>query len=82
MEAKDGSMGFDFTGIYDQIKENELIRYTLADERKVEIRFTEKDDVVKLSESFEAEGTHSDEMQRQGWQSILDNFKKYVESNQ
>ena len=79
MEAKDGSMGFDFTGIYDQINENELITYKMSDGRKVEIKFSTIDGEVKLSESFEAEGTNSDEMQRLGWQSILENFKKYVE---
>jgi len=82
MEAKDGSMGFDFTGVYDQVNEPELITYKMSDGRKVEIRFTEINGEVKLSESFEAEGTNSDEMQRAGWQSILGNFKKYVESKE
>ena len=81
MEAKDGSMGFDFTGIFDQIIENELITYTLSDGRKVEIKFAEIKGEIKLSESFEAEEINSHEMQRAGWQSILENFKKYVESN-
>jgi len=80
MEAKDGSMGFDFTGVYDRVLEHNLISYKLGDGRKVEIRFDEINDEVKLTESFEAEGTNSDEMQRAGWQSILGNFKKYVES--
>ena len=53
----------------------------MSDGRKVEIRFTEMSDEVKLSEAFEAEGTNSDEMQRAGWQSILGNFKKYIEAN-
>ncbi len=81
MEAKDGSMGFDFTGVYEQIKENELITYKMSDGRKVEIKFTELNDEVKLSESFEAEGINSDEMQRAGWQAILENFKIHVERN-
>lgn len=81
MEAKDGSMGFDFTGVYEQIKENELITYKMSDGRKVEIKFAVLKDEVKLSESFEAEGTNSDEMQRAGWQAILENFKNYVEQN-
>jgi len=81
MEAKDGSMGFDFTGVYEQIKENELITYKMSDGRKVEIRFVESNGEIKLSESFEAERTNSDEMQRAGWQSILENFRNYVESN-
>lgn len=80
MEAKDGSMGFDFIGIYDQIKDKELITYKMSDGRKVEITFIEINGEVKLSESFEAEGTNADEMQRAGWQAILSNFKKYVES--
>lgn len=80
MEAKDGSIGFDFSGIYEQVIENKLITYKMSDGRKVEIRFSEMGDKIKLSESFEAEGTNSDDMQRAGWQSILDNFKKYVES--
>lgn len=82
MEAKDASMGFDFTGVYEHITENELITYTISDGRKVEIRFEELNGEVKLSESFEAEGTNSDEMQKAGWQAILGNFKSYTESIQ
>jgi uncharacterized protein YndB with AHSA1/START domain len=81
MEAKDGSMGFDFTGTYQQIKENELITYKMSDDRAVSIDFSIEGESVKIVESFEAEGTNSDEQQRAGWQAILDNFKKYVESN-
>lgn len=81
MEAKDGSLGFDFTGVYDQIIDNELITYKMSDGRKVEIRFAEINNEVKLSESFEAEGTNSDEQQKAGWQAILSNFKNYVEQN-
>ena len=80
MEAKDGSMGFDFTGTYKQIKVNELINYQMSDGRDVWIDFLIEGDSVKLVESFEAEGTNSDEQQRAGWQAILDNFKGYVES--
>jgi uncharacterized protein YndB with AHSA1/START domain len=81
MEAKDGSMGFDFGGIYDEVKEFELIEYTLGDGRKVKVNFTKQGNNTHLVESFEAEGTHSMEMQKGGWQAILDNFKKYVENN-
>lgn len=81
MEAKDGSMGFDFTGTYQQIKENELITYKMSDDRAVSIDFSIEGESVRIVESFEAEGTNSDEQQRAGWQAILDNFKKYVESN-
>ena len=81
MEAKDGSMGFDFGGIYDAIRENEYIEYTLGDGRKVKVTFTAVENGTKLSESFDAETTNSREMQKTGWQSILENFKKYTESN-
>lgn len=80
MEAKDGSMGFDFTGTYVKIDKEELITYTMTDGRKVEIHFVAEGNKTKLIESFEAEGTNSDELQRAGWQEILNNFKKYVES--
>ena len=80
MEAKDGSFGFDFDGTYDRVVTQQLIEYTLGDGRKVKIEFSEAENSVTLSESFEAEGTNSDEMQRAGWQAILENFKKYAES--
>ncbi len=81
MEAKDGSFGFDFGGIYDDVKENEYIAYTMGDGRKVEIHFTAEGNNTKVVESFEAETENSEEMQRGGWQAILDNFKKYTENN-
>ena len=81
MEAKDGSFGFDFWGVYDQVKTHELIAYTMADGRMVTITFTGNGDETKVDESFEAEDTNPVEMQRAGWQAILDNFKKYVEAN-
>jgi len=81
MEAKDGSFGFDFGGIYDEVKTNELIEYTIGDGRKVKITFTTAGAETKIMETFDAEDTHSIEMQRGGWQAILDNFKKYTESN-
>lgn len=80
MEAKDGSMGFDFGGTYDKIVPNELIEYTMSDGRKVKVLFSAANDETKVIETFETENTHSVEMQRAGWQSILDNFKKYTES--
>jgi uncharacterized protein YndB with AHSA1/START domain len=82
MEAKDGSMGFDFSGVYDAVRTNEYIEYTLGDDRKVKINFTAQGNKTKVVESFEAENTHSIEMQQGGWQAILDNFKKYTEANQ
>ena len=80
MEAKDGSMGFDFGGIYDDVKENELIEYTMGDGRKVQVRFSGSGNQTKVIETFEAETTHSEELQKGGWQAILDNFKKHTES--
>lgn len=81
MEAKDGSFGFDFDGTYDEVITNELINYTLGDQRKVKITFEKNTDGVKITESFDAENTNPTEMQKAGWQAILDNFKKYVESS-
>jgi uncharacterized protein YndB with AHSA1/START domain len=80
MEAKDGSFGFDFGGIYDMVKPKEFIAYTIGDGRKVEISFTGNGSIVKISETFEAESQNSIELQRDGWQAILNNFKKYSES--
>jgi uncharacterized protein YndB with AHSA1/START domain len=74
-------MSFDFAGVYDHVKELEAIDYTLGDERKVSIKFIQTGGGVLVTESFEAEGTHPEEMQRGGWQAILDNFKKYAEAN-
>lgn len=81
MEAKDGSMGFDFWGIYDEVKEQQLIAYTMGDGRKATISFSAAGDTTKVVESFEADNMNSIDLQRLGWQSILDNFKKYTESN-
>ena len=80
MEAKDGSAGFDFDGIYKQVEEHRLIAYTIADGRKVEIHFTPNEKGTTINETFEAETTHSVEVQKAGWQAILENFKKYIES--
>jgi uncharacterized protein YndB with AHSA1/START domain len=81
MEAKDGSFGFDFGGTYDAVKENEYLEYTIGDGRKVKISFIPQGTSTKVVENFEAETTNSVELQRTGWQSILDNFKKYTEAN-
>ena len=80
MEAKDGSIGFDFAGVYDDVKTNELIAYTIGDGRRVEVKFTGEGNKTRVTESFEAEDVNSIEMQRGGWQAILNNFKKYVEA--
>lgn len=81
MEAKDGSMGFDFGGVYDAVIENEYIEYTLGDGRKVNITFSPEEDATKIVQQFEAEEINSVAMQQGGWQSILNNFKKYTEEN-
>ena len=81
MEAKDGSFGFDFGGTYDSVKINEEIAYTLGDNRKVKVVFIDLGDRTKILETFEAEGENSVDMQKDGWQAILNNFKKYTEMN-
>lgn len=80
MEAKDGSNGFDFAGTYDEVKPYDLITYSLGDQRKVKIEFIPGDGETILTETFDAEESYSVEQQQQGWQAILDNFKRYVES--
>lgn len=82
MEARDGSFGFDFSGVYDLVIINKQIDYTLDDDRIVKILFTAAGDQTEITETFEAEGTNAIELQRFGWQSILDNFKKYAEVQQ
>jgi len=80
MEARDGSFGFDFSGVYDKIITNELIEYTLGDNRKVRIIFSSSTGQTMIAETFEAETTHPVELQQAGWQAILNNFKLYAET--
>lgn len=80
MEAKDQSMGFDFEGTYDVIEQNNKIEYSLDDGRKTIITFLKYDNGVLVEETFDADNSASIEMQKAGWQSILDNFKKHTES--
>lgn len=80
MEAKDGSMGFDFAGIYTRIVDHRLIEYVFGD-RTACVEFTESGEGVKVTVTFDAEATHSEEQQRGGWQAILNNFRDYVEAN-
>jgi uncharacterized protein YndB with AHSA1/START domain len=80
MEAKNGSIGFDFGGVYDEVTPNQSIAYTMGDGRKVSVSFTGQGDKTRVVETFEAENTNSIEMQRGGWQAILDSFKTYAES--
>ena len=82
MEAKDGSMGFDFNAVYTDLRENELIDYTMEDGRKARITFSEEGGKTKVVETFEAEDENPIDLQHVGWQAILDNFKKHVESGQ
>jgi uncharacterized protein YndB with AHSA1/START domain len=81
MAAKDGSFSFDFGGVYTLVETNKTLKYTMADDRKVSVQFQQEGDSTHVVETFEAENTHSVEMQRTGWQAILDNFKNYVETN-
>ncbi len=80
MEARDGSVGFDFSGVYDEVKPHELIAYTLDDGRKVHTTFTNQDGGTAVTTVFEAESENSIEMQQAGWQAISDSFKKYAEA--
>ena len=81
MEAKNGSFGFDFEGVYEQIVKEQLIRYSLADNRKVSIELSGLGDVTVLTEIFDAENENPLEMQQTGWQAILNNLKQYTEKN-
>jgi len=81
MEAKDGSFGFDFHGIYDKVVENELLEITLGDNRKLSVTFKSMEDQTIVTETFEAEHENSLDLQQQGWQAILDNFKKHTENS-
>ena len=81
MRAKDLSAGFDFTGTYTQVQPQALLEYTIPDGRKVRIVFTAHGDTTTVVETFDMETMNSEERQRSGWQAILDNFKKHVESS-
>ena len=81
MEAKDGSFGFDFDAIYDEVVNQKKLTYTMGDGRKVTTKFEDVGGKTKVTTVFDAEEQNSAEMQKQGWQSILNNFKKYVEAN-
>ena len=80
MEAKDGQVGFDFEGTYTKVVPEKVIEYVLGDNRAVSVTFEPVDGGVKVVETFEAEDANSAEMQRQGWQCILNRFASYVES--
>ena len=80
MEARGGSIGFDFEGAFTRIERYRLIEYELGDQRRVSIEYSETESGVRLVERFEAEDENSAEQQRDGWQAILNNFKKHVEA--
>jgi len=79
MASRDGNSGFDFSGVYYEVIPDKRIAYTLEDGRKVNIEFNALGDGVKVTETFDPEQENTAELQRAGWQAILDNFKRYVE---
>lgn len=81
MEAKDGSFGFDFEAFYDEVVDQKKIVYTMSDGRKVTTSFDNLGNKTKVTTVFDAEKQNPEEMQQSGWQSILNNFKKYTEEN-
>lgn len=81
MEAKNGSMGFDFAGTYTNIVKHQLIEYEFG-ERMAQIKFTPSPKGVAVNVTFDSEPTHPVDQQRSGWQAILDNFARYVEGGQ
>jgi len=80
MEAKDGNIGFDFFGTYEKVIPNQQINYVLGDGRRVEITFIPLEQTTAIVELFEAEEINTTELQRNGWQAILNNFKSYIET--
>jgi uncharacterized protein YndB with AHSA1/START domain len=80
MEAKDGSVGFDFEGTYTRIVPQQIVEYRLGDGREVKVEFTERAGGVLVRETFDAETQNDPELQRGGWQAILDNFARHVEA--
>lgn len=77
MEAKDGSIGFDFAGVYTQLITQQRIEYTFGDRRRT-VEFSDGAGGVTVTVTFDAETTHPEEQQRRGWQAILDNFARHV----
>lgn len=80
MEAKNGSEGFDFEGTYTRVVPQELIEYKMGDGRQVKVQFTHAGDGILVRETFEPESENKPEIQRQGWQAILDRFARHVEA--
>jgi uncharacterized protein YndB with AHSA1/START domain len=80
MEAKDGSEGFDFEGTYTRIVPKKAIEYRMSDGREVKVEFVERAGGILVQETFDAETENTPELQRQGWQAILDNFRRHLEA--
>lgn len=81
MEAKDGSFGFDFEAVYDQVIDQKKLSYNMSDGRNATTTFESRGSTVKVITVFDAEKMNPEQMQKDGWQSILNNFKKYVETS-
>jgi len=81
MEAKDGSFGFEFEAVYLEVIEGEKFSYKMTDGRQADVTFRKIDDKTEVIVTFDAETSNPVEMQKNGWQAILDNFKKYAETN-
>jgi len=79
MASKDGTMSFDFEGMYDEVIPHQLIAYTMPDGRKVQVTFHTENDITTVTEIFDPETENPVDLQKAGWQAILDNFKRYVE---
>ena len=80
MEAKDGSFGFDFAGTYTRVEPPRRLEFAMGDTRTVQVEFIPEGEGVRVRETFDAEDQHDPEFQRRGWQAILDNFARHVES--
>ncbi len=81
MEAKDGSFAFDFEAVYNEIVDGEKFTYTMPDNREIQVSFEKMDDKTRVIVTFDPENENPVDLQRSGWQSILDNFRKYAEGN-
>ena len=81
MEAKDGSFGFDFEAIYDEVDVPKKLTYTMGDGRQATTHFEDLNGSTNVTTTFDAENAHDAAMQQAGWQAILDNFKRYTENN-
>lgn len=81
MAARDGSVSFDFEGVYTKVTPEKNIEYTMSDGRKVSVSFEASENRTRVAETFDTESSNPAEVQRQGWQAILDNFRRYVEQH-